>query len=155
MRAPRWRSRMLRGVPTPGYDEPLSWEPAALRRSPASLVASLVVAAIAVEVGAWVAPGVSLQGTGAALLVAALLAVLNALRLPFTFVLGFLLVLALDAALLMLAADVLPDDIQVDTFWGALIASLVMAATSIVLAVVLGTNDDLTYTIRLTRRIAR
>jgi uncharacterized membrane protein YvlD (DUF360 family) len=154
---------MLRGVPTPGYDEPLRWEPAALRRSPASLLISLVVAAIAVEVGAWVAPGVTLQGTGAALLVAALLAVLNALlppiigalRLPFTFVLGFLLVLVLDAALLMLAADVLGDDIQVDSFWGALIASIVMAATSIVLAVVLGTNDDLTYTIRLTRRIAR
>ena len=49
--------------------------------------------------------------------VAAIVAVLNAmlpplvaaLRLPFTVVIGFLLVLALDAAMLLLAADVAPD----------------------------------------------
>ena len=147
----------------PAYDEPLVWEPAPLRPNPISLIVSLAISAVAVEVGAWVAPGVALHGAGAAILVAAVLAVLNALlppvigalRLPFTFVLGFLLVLALDAALLLIAGKILPDDIQVDSFWGALIASLVMSATSIALAVLLGTNDDSTYTVRLTRRIAR
>ena len=155
---------MLSAVSTqPAYDEPLAWEPEPLRRSPVSLLIALAVAAVSVAVGAWVAPGVKLDGAFDAVVVAALLAIFNALippvigalRLPFTFVLGFLLVLAADAALLMLAADLLPDDIHVDSFGGALIASLVMAATSIVLAVVLGTNDDETYTLRVTRRIAR
>ena len=155
---------MLSAVSTqPAYDEPLAWEPEPLRRSPVSLLIALAVAAVSVAVGAWVAPGVKLDGALDAVIVAAVLAVFNALippiigalRLPFTFVLGFLLVLAADAAILMLAADLLPDDIHVDSFGGALIASLVMAATSIVLAIVLGTNDDETYTLRVTRRIAR
>ena len=45
--------------------------------------------------------------------------------------------LVLDALLLMLAAELLPGDIRVDSFWDALLASLVMAAASIVLAVLL------------------
>ena len=63
--------------------------------------------------------------------------------------------LVLDALLLMLAAELLPGDIRVDSFGDALLASLVMAAASIVLAVLLGTNDDETYTLRVIRRIAR
>ena len=128
-----------------------------------SLIAAWAVSAASVAVGAWITPGVSLGGAGAAVLTAAVLAALNAvippvvgaLRLPFTFVTGFLLVLIVDALLLMLAADVLPGDIRVDSFGDALLASLVMAAVSIVLAVLLGTDDDATYTMRLTRRIAR
>ena len=141
----------------------MDWEPEAPRRTLVALLAAWAVAAASVAVGAWISPGVSLGGAGAAVLVAAVLAALNAvlppiigaLRLPFTFVLGFLLVLALDAALLLLAAELLPGDIRVDSFGDALIASLVMAATSIVLAVVLGTNDDDAYTLRVVRRIGR
>jgi uncharacterized membrane protein YvlD (DUF360 family) len=147
----------------PAYDEPMAWEPEPVRWTPISLLIALLVSAVSVGVGAWVAPGVTLDGALDALAVAAVLAVFNALippvigalRLPFTFVLGFLLVLAADAAILLLAAEVLPDDIHVGSFGDALIASLVMAATTIVLAVVLGTDDDETYALRVTRRIAR
>ena len=141
----------------------MDWQPEPPHRTLVSLLVAWAVSAASVAVGAWLTPGVSLGGAGAAVLTAAVLAALNAvlppivgaLRLPFTFVSGFLLVLVLDALLLMLAADLLPGDIRVDSFWDALLASLVMAAASIVLAVLLGTNDDETYTLRVIRRIAR
>ena len=55
----------------------------------------------------------------------------------------------------MLAAELLPGDIRVDSFGDALLASLITAAVSIVLAVLLGTNDDATYALRVIRRVAR
>ena len=68
---------------------------------------------------------------------------------------GFVLVLAVDALGLLLADDVLPDFITVDSFGDALLAALVMAAASIVLQVVTGTNDDDEYSLRVIQRIAR
>ena len=50
---------------------------------------------------------------------------------------------------------VLPDDIHVGAFGDALLASLVIAAVSLVLQAILGTNDDDQYSLRVTRRIAR
>ena len=60
--------------------------------------------------------------------------------------LGFVLVLLVDALLLLLADEALPDFIKVDSFGDAMLASLVMAAVSIVLQVITGTNDDDEYT---------
>ena len=100
---------------------------------------------------------------GAAFLVAALIGVLNAvlppvlaaIRLPFMLVTGFLLVLVADAFLLIIARELLPDFVHVGDFGDALLASLLIAAVSMVLQVLLGTNDDDEYTVRVTRRIAR
>ncbi len=78
-----------------------------------------------------------------------------ALRLPFTLVSGFLLVLFVDAGALMLADELFPDVLTVDSFGDALLAALVMAAVSIVLQVLTGTNDDDEYTLRVVQRIAR
>jgi uncharacterized membrane protein YvlD (DUF360 family) len=150
-------------TPARTYDEAMRWTPEVPRRGLVALLAAWGIAAASVAAGAWLSPGVSLESAGAAVLVAVVLAALNAilppvvgaLRLPFTFVLGFVLVLVLDALLLMLAAALLPGDIRVDSFGDALLAALVMAATSIVLAILLGTNDDETYTLRVVRRIAR
>ena len=94
---------------------------------------------------------------------AAVVAVLNAvlppllaaLRLPFMLALGFLLVLALNAFVLKLASDLLENTFTVDNFGWALLAALVVAAVSIVLEVIFGTNDDDTYTLRVVQRIAR
>src|SRR5215213_4142861 len=80
---------------------------------------------------------------------------LAALRLPFMLVAGFLLVLLADALLLVAAHELVPDDIRVDSFGDALLASLVIAAASLVLQTILGTNDDDEYSVRVTRRIAR
>ena len=78
-----------------------------------------------------------------------------ALRLPFTLVLGFLLVLLLDAFVLKLASDILPDEVRVDSFGAALAAALIICAAGVVLEVIFGTNDDDEFTFRVTRRIAR
>ena len=91
-------------------------------------------------------PVSAIDGFLGALLVAAVVAALNAvippvlaaLRLPATLVLGFLLVLFADAGIL-LATDALTDGIlRVDSFGWALLAALVVAAVSVVLAVLLG-----------------
>ena len=147
----------------PAFGEQLSWQPTTPRLRPLRLVISWLVASASIGVAAALVPGVSLEQTGAAFVVAALIAVLNAvlppvlaaLRLPFMLVAGFLLVLLADAALLVIADKVLPDDIHVSSFGDALLAALVMAAVSVVLAIILGTNDDDEYSLKVTRRIAR
>ena len=79
---------------------------------------------------------------------------LAALRLPLTLVLGFLLVLVADAADPASPTDALTDGIlTVDNFGWALLAALVVAAVSVVLAVFLGSDD--TYSLRVAQRIAR
>jgi uncharacterized membrane protein YvlD (DUF360 family) len=146
----------------PTYGDAVRWEPATPRLGLVRTIVSWVVAAASVAVAAWLVPGVALEATGAAFLVAAVIAVLNAvvppvlaaLRLPLMLALGFLLVLAADAGLLMLADVVLDDDIRVDSFGDALLASLLISAASVVLQTILGTNDDDQYSLRVIRRIA-
>ena len=92
-------------TPAAPYGEEVSWQPATPRLRPLRLVISWIVAAASIWVAAALVPGVSLEQTGAAFVVAALIAVLNAvlppvlaaLRLPFMLVAGFLLVLFADA----------------------------------------------------------
>ena len=126
------------------------------------LVLAWVLGAIAVLIAAAIVPGVHVDDFGGALVVAAILGALNAvippvlaaLRLPLTLVFGFLLVLVANA-LMLEATDWLTDGIlRVDSFWWALLAALVIAAVSVVLEVILGTQDD-TYTLRVARRVAR
>jgi uncharacterized membrane protein YvlD (DUF360 family) len=148
---------------TPPYGAQVTWQPATPRLRPVRLLLAWMVAAASVWVAAALVPGVGLEQSGAAFAVAALIAVLNAvlppilaaLRLPFTLVAGFLLVLVADALLLQIAHEVLPDAIHVGSFGDAFLAALVIAAVSVVLQVVLGTNDDDEYSLRVTRRIAR
>src|SRR4029077_3980159 len=95
------------------------------------------------------------------LVVAAIVAVLNAiippvlaaLRLPLTLVLGFLLVLIADALILLIADRVTDGALGVDSFGWALLAALVVAGVSVVLDVFLGSDD--TSSIRIAQRIAR
>jgi uncharacterized membrane protein YvlD (DUF360 family) len=145
------------------YGEQVRWQPATPRLGILRTLITWVVAAASVWVAAAIVPGVALEQTGAAFAVAAVLALLNAvlppvlaaLRLPFMLLAGFLLILVADAFVLKLAHDLVPDDIRVDSFGDALLASLLIAAVSMVLQVLLGTNDDDEYNLRITRRIAR
>ena len=125
------------------------------------LVVSWLATGLAFMVAAGILPGVSIDGFWGALLVAVIVAALNAvippvlaaLRLPLTLVLGFLLVLFADAGILLLT-DALTDGVlTVDGFGWALLAALVVAAVSVVLAVMLG-SDDMS-SIRIAQRIAR
>src|SRR5512132_479197 len=146
------------------YGEKVVWQPERPRFRPLRLVLAWLVTAVALLVAAGILPGVYVDGFWGALVVAAVVAVLNAalppviaaLRLPFMLALGFLLVLALNAFVLKLASDVLPGNtFSVDSFGWALLAALIVAAVSVVLQVVLGTNDDDTYTLRVVQRVAR
>jgi uncharacterized membrane protein YvlD (DUF360 family) len=149
---------------SPGaYGETMSWQPERPQLRPLRLLISWVVTALSLYAAAAVLPGVDIDGHWGALGVAALVAVLNAilppllaaLRLPFMLALGFLLVLALNAVILQLASRALDGTFTVDNFGWALLAALVVAAVSVVLEVIFGTNDDDTYTLRVVQRIAR
>ena len=145
------------------YGETPTWKPERPRLRLTHVVLSWLVAAAALLVAAALVPAVSIPTFLGAVVVAALIAVLNALlppivaalRLPFMVVLGFLLVLLLDAAMLVVASNAVPQWITVDSFGWALLAALIAAAVTVVLQVVLGTNDDDTYTFRVVQRIAR
>jgi uncharacterized membrane protein YvlD (DUF360 family) len=136
----------------------VAWEPERPRFKPLRLLLSWTLTALSLWVAAMILPGVDIEGTGGALLVAAVVAALNALlppllaalRLPFMLALGFLLILAANAAVLTLASNVLDNTFAVDNFGWALLAALLVAAVSI-----FGTNDDDTYTLRVVQRIAR
>ena len=127
------------------------------------LVVAWILSAAALLFAAWIVPGVVVHGWGGALLAAAVIAILNALlppllaalRLPFTLILGLLLVLVLDALMYMLAARIAPDSISVDSFWWALLAAFVASAVSVALDPLFRTNDDETYMLRVTQRVAR
>jgi uncharacterized membrane protein YvlD (DUF360 family) len=147
----------------PGYGEPVVWKPQRPRVRPVALVVSWVVSAASILVAAALVPHVHVHGFLGALLVSALVAILNAvvppivaaIRLPYTVGLGFILVLALDALMLVWASDIAPGAIKVDSFWWALLTALLATVVSVAIDVVFGTNDDDTYTIRVTQRVAR
>src|SRR4249920_1210847 len=119
------------------------------RRRLLPLIVSWLATGVALMVAAALLPGMHIESFGGALLIAVIVAALNAvippvlaaLRLPATLVLGFLLVLIADAVILLVAADVTDGVLQVDNFGWALLASLVVAAVSVVLAVILGADD--------------
>ena len=145
------------------YGEAVTWHPERPRFKPIRLLLSWALTGASLWIAAAILPGVDIAGAGGALLVAAVVAVLNAvlppvlaaLRLPFMIGLGFLLVLVLNAFVLKLASDVLENTFTVDNFGWALLAALVVAAVSVVLEVIFGTNDDDTYTLKVVQRIAK
>jgi uncharacterized membrane protein YvlD (DUF360 family) len=147
----------------PAYGQDAGWQPAKPRLSLGRLLVAWVVAAASVWAAAAVLPGFSLERPGSAFFVAAVIAAFNAvlpplvaaLRLPFTLALGFILVLLVDALALVLADDLLPRFGEVDSFGSALLAALVISAITMVLEVILGTNDSDEYAFRVVRRVAR
>jgi len=148
---------------TPPFGESVRWKPARPRFKPLKLVLSWLLSAVALFVAALVVPGVEVKGFGGAVIAALLIGILNAvlppivaaLRLPLMALVGFLLVLVVDAALLVLASHIAPGAIKVSSVWWALLAALIASAVSVVLEVIFGTNDDDTYTLRVVQRIAR
>jgi uncharacterized membrane protein YvlD (DUF360 family) len=127
------------------------------------LAAAWLASALGLLLAAGLVPGADIRGFGGAVAVAAIVAVLNAvlpplvaaLRLPFTVAIGFLLVLALDAAMLLLAADIAPEQLHLDDFWAALAVAVIAAALSMAIGAVAGIDDDDGYTLRVARRVAR
>lgn len=154
---------MTGSEPTDGYAQPLQWSPATPKFRPLRLAISWLVGALAVSFAGLLLAGVHVEDFAGALLAAALIGVLNAalppivaaLRLPYTLVLGFLAVLAVDAGILLLVSAIAPTHFKVDSFGSALVAALVMSAASMCLEVILGVNDDDAYSLRVIERVAR
>jgi uncharacterized membrane protein YvlD (DUF360 family) len=146
-----------------GYGAEMTWSPATLRIRPLRLLLAWIVSAIAVFVAATIVPHVSVETFLHAFVAAAVIAILNAvlspvvaaLRLPYTLAVGFVAVLLLDAVVLLLTSRIDTNSIKVDGFGWALLAALMIAATTVVLEVILGANDDDTYTLKVIRRVAR
>jgi uncharacterized membrane protein YvlD (DUF360 family) len=145
----------------PTYGRSTSWQPERPRLRLFPLLVSWIATGVALMVAAWILPGVDIESFGGALVVAVIVAALNAvippvlaaLRLPLTLVLGFLLVLIADALILQFTDRITDGVLTVDNFGWALLAALVVAAVSVVLAVILG-SDDMS-SIRIAQRIAR
>ena len=159
-RAGRWPS-MSEG--TRSWGDEVTWEPVRPRLRPARLVIAWITAAVALMIAALIVPGVEVAGFWGALFVAALIGILNAIvmpilaavRLPFTVALGFMLVLVVDALLVLGASELSDNAIEVESFWRALLVSLVTSAAAVALQTIFGTDDDDEYALRVTERIAR
>src|SRR5262245_49978985 len=151
------------GVATPVNGGSPGWTPARPGYRPVRIVVAWIAWTIALIVAALIVPGAAVKDFGGALLAAAVIAILNsilpplvaAVRLPFMLLLGFLVVLVLDA-LMLLAADRITDgDLEIDSFWSALLVALIASGVGVALDVLFGTNDDETSTVRVSQRIAR
>ena len=144
------------------YGETPGWTPARPRLRAGELLLAWFLGAVALAVATRLVPGASNSTIGASIVVAAFIGLLNAvlpplvaaLRLPFTALLGFFLVLFVDAGML-LVADALSVQLTIDSFWAALGVAIVASAVGVVLSVVFGTNDDDTYSFSVVQRIAR
>jgi uncharacterized membrane protein YvlD (DUF360 family) len=147
----------------PTYGEQPEWGLDRPKFRPLRLLLAWAISALALLGAAWLVPGASINDYRGALFAAAVIAALNAIlppivaavRLPFVALLGFLVVLVLDAVMLLATDHITGGDLSVDSFWSALLLALAAAALGVVVDVVLGTNDDDTYTFRVTQRIAR
>ena len=145
------------------YGHPVRWSPQPPRYRVLNVLVSWLVAGVAVFISAAIVPHVSVGSFTDALAAAVLIAALNAvlppvlaaLRLPFTLAFGFVLVLVLDALMLLLASHISTRTIRVDSFGWALLASVLISASMLVLEVIFGVNDDDTYSLKVIRRIAR
>ena len=139
------------------------WQPERPKLRPLRLLVVWLIDALALLLAAGIVPGADIRGFMGAVIVSAIVAVLNALlppivaalRLPFTVVLGFLLILALDAVILMVAADAVPEELAIDGFASALGVALIAAAVSTAAGAVAGIDDDESYTLRVARRVGR
>jgi len=103
-------------------------------REALGILAQIVVAALAVIITAYILPGISVADFLTAIVIAALLALLNLtvkpilvlLTIPITlFTLGLFL-LVINAVIVLIAAEIVPGFI-VDGFWWALLFSLILS----------------------------
>ena len=149
--------------PSAGPASEIRWQEERMRFRPLHMLRTWLISGIALFVAVWIVPGAHVNGFWAALLVAAVIAALNAIlppliaaiRLPLTLVLGFLAILVLDA-LMLLAADRLTDErMSVDSFWWALLVAFLASAVTLVIEVVAGVDDDSEFSYRVVQRIAR
>jgi uncharacterized membrane protein YvlD (DUF360 family) len=140
-----------------------TWRPGRPKLRPVALVVAWLISALALLAAAQIVPGAAVNDFGGALAAAAAIAVLNAvvppllsaLRLPLMLLTGLVLILVADALMLLAADSITNGDLEIDSFWSALGVAFVASAVAVVLEILVGTNDDDAYTLRVIQRIAR
>jgi len=145
------------------FGESVRWQPARPRWTIGRLLVSWLVIALAILFAGAVVPGFAIESFGTALSVALVLSVLNTLlspmlaaaRLPLPLISGFVVMLLANAYLLLLAEEISGGAHAVESFSAALVASVVIAGTVVVLEVLFGMNDDVTYDAKVIQRVAR
>jgi uncharacterized membrane protein YvlD (DUF360 family) len=133
------------------------------RLSRGSLILGWILASVGLLTAAALLPGIEIDGVLGAFGVAAVVGILNAvlapavaaIRLPFTVVSGFVLVLFFDAAILSIGSDIFGESFEVHSFGWAFAGALIAATATLVLQVVVGANDDDMYSLRVIERMAR
>lgn len=104
------------------------------------LVVNWLIAALAIVISAYLLPGVKVEGFLTALVLAVVLAAVNAfvkpvvvlLTLPLTIITFGLFLLVINALLILLAAAIVPG-FAVANFWWAFLFAIVLSAVSWVL----------------------
>ncbi len=150
-------------IAQPSFGVTPTWNPVRPQLGLGKVVLGWVMVTFALLLAAELVPGAHVTDFWNALAAAAVIAVLNALlpplvaalRLPLMLLVGFVLVLVLDALMLLAADAVTEGGFAVDSFWAALAVALVASAIGVVLDALFGTNDDDTYAFRVIQRIAR
>ena len=139
------------------------WQPERPRFRLGGFLVSWLLLTVSLLVAAALVPHVSIPDFRDALVVAivvgALTAVLPplvaALRLPYTLIVDFLLVLVVDALILLWASHIDSADIHIAGFGWALVMALVTSAVAVVLEAILGVNRSDVYALRVIRRVAK
>ncbi|WP_130276423.1 phage holin family protein [Cecembia calidifontis] len=114
-------------------------------RDTINILLQLVLAGIAVLIAQYILPGVHVESFLTAIVVAALIALLNItikpllilLTIPITILTLGLFLLALNAILILIAAAIVPG-FSVDGFWWALLFGLILGLINSLLGVSLG-----------------
>lgn len=99
-----------------------------------NLLVKLLITGLAVLISAYLLPGVSVDGMVSAIIVAAVLMLINAiikpimiiLTLPVTVITLGLFLLVINAVCILLASRIVPG-FQVDGFWWALLFSIILS----------------------------
>ncbi|NCA79984.1 MAG: phage holin family protein [Sphingobacteriia bacterium] len=102
-----------------------------------SLLANLLISALAVYLTAWLLPGISVKSYWAAIGVAFVIGLLNVLvkplltllTIPVTVLTLGLFLFVIDALVVMLASKLL-DSFQVNGFWWALLFSIIVSVVT-------------------------
>lgn len=113
-----------------------------------NILLQLILGGIAILIAQYILPGVHVSDFITAIIIAALIALLNItikpiliiLTIPITVLTLGLFLLAINALLIMLAAAIVPG-FEIDGFWWALLFSFVLSIINSLLGVSLGGNS--------------
>ncbi|MBZ0285372.1 MAG: phage holin family protein [Anaerolineae bacterium] len=117
-----------------------------------NFVLRVIINAIGIAVVAEIVPGISIGNDhiGTLILIGLVFGILNAILKPILILLTCpavllslgLFILVINGVMLLCTASVLPNRLQIDGFWPALLGGIVMSILSLILESLLGVKDN-------------